>query len=126
MDIQSNDLVQELRKEIFQIKSKHNHSNEWDNQLDNQCNELKKYNQELKGEYFQFISKLKNLPCFNWDCFEQLGLKLYHFQFYFIKPNNQIHVSSKQFHMVETQFHSCGIFFTLMKNFSIPTMFHFI
>ena len=40
LDIQCNDLIQEMWKENVHFKSKHNH--EFDNQLYNQFNELKK------------------------------------------------------------------------------------
>ena len=58
--IQSNDLIQEMRKEYFYIKSKHNH--ELDSQYDSQINELKKEVQQLQKENFEIKSKLKYLP----------------------------------------------------------------
>ena len=57
MDIQSNDLIQELRKESFLIKSTHTH--EIDKQLDVQFNELKEEIQKVQNKNFEIISKLK-------------------------------------------------------------------
>ena len=59
------------------------------------------------------------------QCYQSL-LQLYHFQFYFIKPNIQFHFGAKQFHMIEIQFHSCENFFhSYEKHFHINELpFH--
>ena len=74
MHIQSNDIIQEMRKEKNHDQSKHN--NDLDNQLYIQFNELKKGIQQLQKENVEIESRLKHLPDFIFDCLEQLGVTL--------------------------------------------------
>ena len=73
MNTQPNDLIREMRKDNFHIKSKHNY--ELDYQLDNQFNELKREIQQLQKN-FEIKSRLKNLPNFIFECFEQVAANL--------------------------------------------------